>query len=57
MDETRKRKRGAEEAREEHSKEKASDWVSDLAYVTLRDKLHHKDFICERVFNKWISPF
>ena len=52
VEETRKRKRGAE-CREE----KASDWVSDLAYVAWRDKLQHKDFIGERGFSNWISPF
>ena len=57
MEESRKRKRGAEEARAESSREKASDWVSERTYVAWRDKLQHKDFIGERGFNKWISPF
>ena len=39
MEETRKKKRGAEETGVEHSEEKANDWVSQLAYVTWRDKL------------------
>ena len=39
MEETRKRKRGAEEAGAECSEEKASDWVSELAYFAWRDKL------------------
>ena len=55
VQETRKRKRGAEEARTEHSKEKASGWVLNLAYVTLRDKLQHKYFICEK-FSASRSP-
>ena len=57
MDETRKWKRGAEETGAEHSEGKASDWVSELAFITWRDKLHHKYFIGERGFSKWISPF
>ena len=32
MEESRKRKRGDEEARVERSGEKVSDWVSDMAY-------------------------
>ena len=57
MEESRKRKRGDEEARAESNGEKVSDWVSDMAYVAWRDKLQNKDFIRERVFGKWISPF
>ena len=56
-EESRKRKKGVEEARAERNGEKARDWVSEQAYVTWRDKLQHKDFIGERGFNKWISPF
>ena len=33
VEETRKRKRGAEEVGVESSGEKASDWVSEWAYV------------------------
>ena len=55
MEESRKRKRGNKEA--ESSKQKVGDWVFDMAYITWRDKLQHKDFIRERGFNKWISPF
>ena len=50
-----KRKRGNEEA--ERSEQKASDWVSGMVYIDWRDKLKHKDFIGERGFNKWVSPF
>ena len=57
MEETRKRKKGAEEAGAERSKEKVSDWVSELAYFAWRDKLQHRDFLGERGFNKWISLF
>ena len=57
MKETRKAKRGAEEAGAKHSEEKASDLVSDLAYVSMRDKLQHRDFIGKRGFSKWIFPF
>ena len=45
--ETRKMKRGAEEAGAESSGEKASDWVSEQAYVAWRDKLQQRDFIGE----------
>ena len=55
MEESRKRKRGNEEV--ESNEQKASDWVSDLAYVAWKDKLQYKDFIGESGFNKWISPF
>ena len=57
MEESRKRKRGDEEEREESNGEKVNDWVSDMAYIAWRDKLQHRDFIGERSFNKWISPF
>ena len=57
VEETRKRKRGAEETGAECSEEKASDWVSELPFITWRDKLQHRDFIGERGFSKWISPF
>ena len=33
MEETRKRKRGAEETGAEHSEGKASDWVSKMVFV------------------------
>ena len=36
-DETRKRKRGAKETNAERIEEKASDWVSEQAYVAWRD--------------------
>ena len=60
MEETRKKKLkkiGDVEARSESGEEKASDWVNELAYFSWRDKLHNRDFIGERGFNKWISPF
>ena len=56
-EETRKRKIGAEEAGAEQREEKVSDFVSELAYFTWRDKLQHRDFIGERGFNRLISPF
>ena len=55
--ETRKRKRGVEEAETEQRKEKVSDFYSELAYFARKDKLQHKDFIGERGFSKLISPF
>ena len=41
VEETRKRKRGAEETQVEHSEGKASNWVSEMAFVTRRDKLQY----------------
>ena len=55
VEESRKRKRGNEEA--ESSEQKASDWVSDMVSIAWRDKLQHRDSIGERGFNKWVSPF
>ena len=55
VEESRKRKRGNEEA--ENNEQKASDWVFDMAYIAWRDKLQHRVFIRERGFNKWVSPF
>ena len=49
--------KGAKEARAKGSDEKASDWVSELAYFAWIDKLQHIDFIGERGFSNWISPF
>ena len=57
VEESRKRKRGDEEERVESSREKVSNWVSDMAYIAWRDKLQHRDFIGEKGFNKWISTF
>ena len=56
-EEIRKRKRGAEEAGTEQREEKVSDFISDRAYFTWRDKLQCKDFIGERGFSKITSPF
>ena len=28
-----------------------------MVYIAWRDKLQHRDFIDERGFNKWVSPF
>ena len=55
MEEYRKRKRENEEAK--NSEQKAGEWVSDMPYIAWRDKLQHRDFIRERGFSKWISPF
>ena len=57
VEESRKRKRGDEETRAKSSGEKVSDRVSDMAFIAWRDKLQHRDFIGERGFNEWISPF
>ena len=53
----RERESEAVEAGAERSEEKVSDWVLELAYFVCRDKLKHIDFIGERGFSKWISPF
>ena len=53
-EETRKRKIGAEEAGAEQREEKASDFVSELAYFAWRDNLKHKDFISEKCFSRLI---
>ena len=53
--ESRKRKRGNEEA--ESSEQKDGEWVSNIAYIAWREKLQHRDFIGERGFNKWVSLF
>ena len=55
VEEFRKKKRGNEE--EESSEQKAGDWVFHMAYISWRDNPQHKDFIGERGFNKWVSPF
>ena len=55
MEESRKRKREKDEA--ESSEQKASDWVFDMAYIAWKDKLQYRNFIGEKGFNKWVSPF
>ena len=50
VEESKKRKIGNEEV--ENIKQKASEWVFDMAYFAWRDKLQHRDFIGERGFNK-----
>ena len=56
-EETRKRKRGAEEAETEQSNGKVRDFVSDKAFDLWEKNLKDRDFIVERGFNKLISPF
>ena len=51
------RRRGKRNEEAESSEQKAGDWVSNLDYIAWRDKLQHRDFIGERGFNKWASPF
>ena len=57
--ETRKRKRGAEEAETEQRNERVRDFISDKAFVLMEKSLKDKGFIIERgfMFNKLISPF
>ena len=55
LEESRKRKRGNEEAKS--SEQKASEWVSNMAYIAWKEKLQYRNFIGERGFNKWVFPF
>ena len=55
VEESRKRKRGNEKAKS--SKQKASDWVSDMDYISWKEKMQYRNFIGEKGFNKWVSPF
>ena len=52
-----KEKKGFEEAGAEQREEKVSDFLLELAYFALRDKLQHRDFIGESGFSRLISPF
>ena len=56
-EETRKRRREAEEARAKKKEGKASDLILEFTYISWRDKLQHRDFIGERGFSKLISLF
>ena len=55
LEESRKRKRGNEEAKS--SEQKASEWVSNMTYIAWKEKLQYRNFIGERGFNKWVFPF
>ena len=46
VEESKKRKIGNEEA--ESSEQKASDCVSDIAYIAWKEKLQYKNFLKER---------
>ena len=56
---TRKRKRGVEEAEIEQRNERVRYFISDKAFVLMEKSLKDKGFIIERgfMFNKLISPF
>ena len=47
MEETIKRRGGPKEARAKRREEKASNLVSECAYLTCRDKFQNIDFIGE----------
>ena len=56
-EETRKRKRGAEEVETKKRNENVKDFVSYKAFVLWEKNLKDRGFIVERGFNKLISPF
>ena len=58
IDEGRKRKRNAKEGEIEQEKEdEANEFVSDGAFVVMKNTMLKKDFIGERGFKQLISPF
>ena len=56
-EESRKRKRGTNEARAEKRKDIARDFVSEKATALMEGSLMKRGFIVERGFKKAISPF
>ena len=56
-EESRKMKRGAEEAEAEQRNERARILVSDKAFALMERSMKDMGFIVERGFNKLISPF
>ena len=57
VEESRKRKRGTDEAEAEQRKDRARKLVSDKAEALMERSLKDKGFIAERGFKKLISPF
>ena len=57
MEESRKRKRGADEAEVEQGKDKARDFISGKAAALMERSLKDNGFIAERGFKRLISPF
>ena len=56
-EESRKIKRGADEARAEQMKERAKNFISEKAAALMEGSLKDRSFIAERGFKKVISPF
>ena len=57
MEESRKRKRGADKAKVEQRKDKSRDFISDKAAALMERSLKDKGFIAERGFKRLISTF
>ena len=55
--ESRKRKRGADEARGEQMKERAKNFISEKAAALMEGSLKDRGFITERGLKKVITPF
>ena len=56
-EESRKRKRGPDEARAEQMKERAKNFISEKAAALMEGSLKDRGFIAERGLKKVISPF
>ena len=56
-EESRKRKRGADEARVEHMKERAQNFNLEKTTALMEGSLKDRGFVAERGFKKVISPF
>ena len=57
MEESRKRKRGADEAEVEQRKDKTRNFISDKAAALMERSLKDRGFIAERGFKRLISLF
>ena len=57
MEESRKRKRGEDEAQEEQRKDRTRNFISDKAADLMERSLKDGGFIAERGFKRLISPF
>ena len=57
MEESRKRKRRADEAEAEQRKDRATNFVSDKVATLMERSLKDRGFISKRGFKRLISPF
>ena len=57
MEESRKRKREADKAKAEQSKDRVRNFISDKALALMERSLKDKGFIAERGIKRLISPF